>query len=96
MLLAKPSMKCWELAPYLKAKVEKWSEKSCALLREELSPSTYADDEGTTHHVEVTLLENKQEYVHVCVPVCSEHVPGSCYHPLSADFLVYRDDYVEK
>ena len=90
-------MKREELRPYLEREVEKWSVKSYAMLREELQQGLYADaQEGLEYHVEVELLENRDDYVHVMVAVCSPRAGWSCYHPLSTSFLVYRDGRVEK
>jgi hypothetical protein len=90
-------MKREELRPYLEREVERWSAKSYAELRVELQEGCYADARpDSEYHVEVDLLEDRQEYVHVMVSVCSPKAGWSCYHPLSTSFLVYRDGRVEK
>ena len=90
-------MKREELRPYLEREVERWSAKSYETLREELKGGNYADcGSGKEYHVEVDLLENREDYVHVSIGVCSEKARWSCFHPLSHCFLVYRDGSVKK
>jgi hypothetical protein len=70
-------MKREELRPYLEREVEKWSAKSYESLREELKAGNgnYADCESQKeYHLEVDLLEDRDDYVHVSVGVCSEKV----------------------
>jgi len=86
-----------ELKPYLEREIDKWSAKSYQTLREELKGGNYAlADPAMEYHLEVDLLENRDDYVQVCVSVCSEHVRRSCIHPLCHIFLVYRDGRVQK
>jgi len=88
-----------DLRRYLEREIEKWSAKSYESLREELKAGNgnYADCESQKeYHLEVDLLEDRDDYVHVSVGVCSEKVRWSCFHPLSRSFLVYRDGRVTK
>jgi hypothetical protein len=80
----------------LEAEVEKWSAKSYEALRSELKDGYARCEVGEPYHVEVQLLEDRTDYVHVGIGVCSEHAKWSCFHPLSASFLVYRDGRVKK
>lgn len=90
-------MKREDLRPYLQHEIDQWSAKSYQSLRQELKEGPYnkADSEDE-YHVEVDLLENRDDYVHVTVGVCSERVPWSCIFPLCRSFLVYRDGRVDK
>lgn len=57
----------------------------------------YTDAESTSDlHVEVNLVENCREYVHVNVAVCHPSVRWSCFHPPSRGFIVYSDIRVDK
>lgn len=90
-------MKRDDLRPYLQREVDKWSAKSYDTLRQELKEGPYNQaDPDDAYHLEVDLVENRDDYVHVNVGVCSEKVRWSCLHPLSASFLVYRDGRVKK
>jgi hypothetical protein len=85
-----------DLARHLEEELDKWSARSYESLRLELKGHDYDDPEGREHHVEVTLLEDGAEYVHVEISVCSAAVPWSCIRPLSTSFLVYKDGRVDK
>jgi len=86
-----------ELGPFLHAEVDKWSAKSYEALGKDLRAGDYERcEEGAEYHVEVSLLENCIDYVHVMVAVCSDKAGWSCFHPLSTSFLVYRDGRVDK
>jgi hypothetical protein len=90
-------MKRDELRPCLQREVEKWSSKSVMALRDELKDGPYNQARPEDpYHLEVDLLEDTDEYVHVSVAVCSEKAGWSCYHPLSTSFLVYADGRVVK
>lgn len=89
-------MKREDLRPYLEREVAKWSAKSYQTLREELRDGSFNANPGAEYHLEVDLAENRDDYVHVNVAVCSEHVRWSCFHPLTASFLVHRDGRIEK
>ncbi len=85
-----------DLRPYLEAEIENWSSKPYETLRAELKEGFADAREGLAYHVEVELLENRDDYLQVSVAVCSEAAPWSCYHPLSASFIVRADGRVEK
>jgi len=86
-----------QLQPYLERQIAKWSAKSYPELREELRRGYNAEvQEDLEYHVEVELLESCDDYAHVMVAVCSPRARWSCYLPLCASFLVYRDGRVEK
>ena len=89
-------MKREDLRPYLNKEVETWSSKSHSALREELRKGYVKAEPGMPYHVEVQVLEDREDYVHVFVAVCSEQAAWSCYHPLSTSFLVYRDGRVDR
>ncbi len=90
-------MKREDLGVFLEREVARWSAKSHEVLRQELREGNHTEAEaGAEYHLEVDLLENREDYVHVSVAVCSEKAGLSCLHPLSASFLVYRDGRVEK
>lgn len=84
------------LVRYLQQEVGKWSAKSYESLRTELKGHDYTDAQGAKCHVEVTLLEERKEYVHVMIVVCSPTATGSCFHPVTTSFLVYTDGRVDK
>ena len=86
-----------DLRPYLEQEVETWSAKSYETLRKELEEGPYNRcDPGAEYHIEVDLVENRDDYVHVSVGVCSGKARWSCFHPLCSSFLVYRDGRVDK
>ena len=85
-----------DLAQCLQQEVDNWSAMSYESLRMGLKGYDYANAEGLRYHVEVNLLEAPQEYIHVMVAVCSPDVSGTCFHPLTMSFLVYKDGRVEK
>jgi hypothetical protein len=90
-------MKREDLRPYLERELSEWSAKPYGTLREELRQGYNAERTAEfEYHVEVDLVENRDDYVHVNVAVCSPAAPWSCYHPLSKSFLVYRDGRVDK
>jgi len=90
-------MKREDLRPFLEKEIERWSGKSYEALRQELREKVLNECEaGAPYHLEVDLLEDKPDYLNVSVAVCSEKVKWSCYHPLSANFIVYRDGRVDK
>jgi hypothetical protein len=86
-----------DLVPLLKAEVEKWSARTMEDLRKALGKGPYTDALSKSHfHVEVDLLEDSDDYIHVSVAVCHPDVPWSCMHPLSRSFIVHRDGRVDK
>jgi hypothetical protein len=74
--------------PVLDAEVKKWSAKSCTELVGELSDiqAYQVELNGQKYTVEVQLLENTGEYVHVGVDVDDGSLPAS-FRPLSASFI---------
>lgn len=86
-----------DLRPYLEREVERWSGKSWEALRQELREKVLNECEvGAPYHLEVELLEDNPDYLHVLVAVCSENAKWSCYHPLAATFIVRGDGRIEK
>ncbi len=85
-----------DLQSFLDVEVGKWSAKPFGTLKQELRSGYENAGEGLEYHVEVQLLENRKDYIHVSVAVCSERVRWSCFHPLSTSFLVYPNGRVVK
>jgi hypothetical protein len=79
--------------PVLDVEVKKWSAKSCVELDTELlNVQAYeVGFEGKKYQVEVQLLENTGEYVHVCVEVDDGSLPAS-FRPLSSSFIRQRHE----
>ena len=69
----------------------RWKARSYADLRATLSDVVAYDREGPggPYQVEVQLLENRPDYVHVLVDVCAPH--GLLCRPLSESFIRYAD-----
>jgi hypothetical protein len=74
--------------PILDAQVQCWSAKSCDQLISELQrcKAYEVEYEGKRYQVEVTLLENTKEYVHVGVDVDDGTLPAS-FRPLATSFI---------
>jgi len=90
-------MKREDSRPYLDREIDRWSAKSYDALRQELNEKALNECEaGAPYHLEIQLLEDKPDYLHVFVAVCSENAKWSCSHPLSGSFIVRRDGRVEK
>lgn len=70
-------MKREDLRPYLDREVAKWSAKSYQTLREVLRDGSYADaaNPQAEYHLEVDLVENRDDYVHVNVAVLQRARP---------------------
>jgi hypothetical protein len=86
-----------DLRVFLEREVARWSAESYEALRTKLKDGPYAScDPFPGYHLEVDLIEDRDEYVHVLVGICSEKARWSCFFPLSASFLVYRDGRVDK
>lgn len=68
-----------------------WKARSYADLRAALSDEITYDREGPggPYQVEVQLLENRPDYLHVLVSVCAPH--GFICRPLSTSFIRYAD-----
>jgi tRNA U54 and U55 pseudouridine synthase Pus10 len=75
----------------LDAEAERWSKKSCDQLRSELKDLCVyeIEFESINHQIEVELLENTDEYVHVLISVDDGTLPASL-SPVSCSF-VQRD-----
>ena len=69
----------------------RWKARSYADLRAALSDVVAYDREGPggPYQVEVQLLENRPDYVHVLVAVCAPH--GLVCRPLSESFIRHAD-----
>ena len=74
--------------PVLETEVKKWSGKSCdELLAALLDVRAYeVEFDGKRYQVEVQLLENTDQYVHVGVDVDDGSLPAS-FRPLSDSFI---------
>jgi hypothetical protein len=81
-----------EWAPVLDAETKRWSAKTCSQLVRELSDvkAYEVEIESKRYQVEVELLENTAQYVHVVVAVDDGGLPAS-FRPLAATFLLYKD-----
>ena len=79
-------------APVLDAETKRWSAKSCAELIQELNDvqAYEVEFESGRYQVEVELLENTPQYVHVAVGVDDGSLPAS-FRPLATTFLRYKD-----
>jgi len=77
--------------PVLDQEINRWSQKSYDELRAELSDiqNYQIEFESKAYQVEVELLENTPDYVHVDVRVDDGSLPWSIA-PLSADFVQKR------
>jgi hypothetical protein len=74
--------------PILDAEVKRWSAKSYEQLASELTEEQVYEVEltGKYYQVEVKVLENTGEYLHVVVAVDDGSVPAS-FRPLSSSFI---------
>jgi hypothetical protein len=74
--------------PILEAEVKRWSQLPLEQLIEELhEPQAYeVSEHSKRYQVEVDLLENTDEYVHLCVSVDDGALPWSMF-PLSKGIL---------
>ncbi len=82
-----------EWRPVLDAEVGRWLEKSYEQLLSELPEVTVYEIEfaAKQYQVEVELLENTTEYVHVLVSVDDGSLPASLF-PLSHTFIRRKSD----
>jgi hypothetical protein len=82
-----------EWRPVLNAEVGRWSEKSYEQILSELPEVKVYEIEfaAKQYQVEVELLENTAEYVHVLVSVDDGSLPASLF-PLSHTFIRRRTD----
>jgi hypothetical protein len=85
-----------ELKRRLNQEVETWCRKDYTTLRNELGKVvTYARGEGPSwYEVEVQLLEDKSEYVHIGIAV--DDGGRTVYKPICHSFLVYSDGRVDR
>ena len=82
---------------YLQLEMDKWAAESYDALRAKRSRSPNVSCKpGAPCDLEVDLLKNRDDYVHVAVPVCSENAGWSGFHPWRASFLVYHDGRVSR
>jgi hypothetical protein len=74
--------------PVLESEVKRWSNKSCEQLIAELTNEQVyeVEFEGGAHQVEVSILENKERYLHIVVSVDDGSLPASL-SPLSQSFV---------
>ena len=86
-----------ELIGCLKQELEQWSKKPYAALIAELKEEVvYERGEGAERcQVEVQLLENTPEYVHVSVAV-DDGTFRRFISPMSTSFLVYQDGRIDQ
>jgi len=77
--------------PVLEAEVRRWSKKPWQqLLVEVPHQECYRVElQGKEYNVEVQLLENNSDYIHVAVSVDDGSIPMS-FHPLSDSFILYK------
>ena len=70
------------------AEIKRWSQKSCDELRVELHDGAEyeVNFDSVAHQVEVEILEDTPEYVHVSVAVDDGALPAAIF-PASRDFL---------
>ena len=82
-----------EWRPVLDAEVGRWSEKSYEQILSELPEVKAYEIEfaAKQYQVEVELLENTAEYVHVLVSVDDGSLPAS-FFPLSHTFIRRKSD----
>jgi hypothetical protein len=75
----------------LDAELERWSSLSCEQLIAELHElrAYEVEAESKRYQVEVDLLENKSEYVHVMVSVDDGSLPASIF-PLTQTFILRK------
>ena len=80
-----------EWRPVLASEVKRWAEKSCEQLISELGDGQFYEVEVGTRRfqVEVEILENTGEYVHVMVAVDDGVLPPAIF-PFTETFLRYK------
>jgi hypothetical protein len=76
----------WQLV--LDAELLRWRAKSCGQLITDLqgTGSYEVEHEGRKYQVEVSLLENTNEYIHIGIDVDDGTLPDS-FRPLSSSFI---------
>jgi hypothetical protein len=79
--------------PVLEAEMKRWSAMSCSQLISRLSSEeqTYeVEFDSKKYQVEVKILENTDNYVHVLVAVDDGHF-WRTMHPLASSFICKKD-----
>jgi DNA relaxase NicK len=78
--------------PVLEAEIKRWSALSCVQLTSQLADlRTYeVEFESKKYQVEVQILENTDNYVHVSVAVDDGHF-WRAMRPLSSSFICRKD-----
>jgi len=86
-----------EWRPALEAEMKRWSAMSCDQLISALSDEQVyeIEFESTTLQVEVELLENTENYVHVIISIDDGHWLRAM-HPLSSSFICEKNTHNEK
>jgi hypothetical protein len=81
-----------EWRPVLKAEIKRWSAMSCEqILVEAPDAECYqVKFQGKQYNVEVQILENTNDYIHVMVGVDDGSLPTS-FRPLSESFIRQKD-----
>lgn len=88
-------MEADELRRCLDHEVATWHRRSYSTLRKDLERLvTYTCGEGSSRYeVEVRLLKNESEYVHVGIAIDDGH---RAYRPLCHSFVVYKEPRADK
>jgi hypothetical protein len=83
-----------QLRPVLDAELRRWIVKSCEeLIAEVAKVQTYnVAFEGNKYQVEVQMLENAANYVHVGISVDDGRFPAA-FAPLSASFITQKANH---
>lgn len=79
--------------PVLDAESERWSTKSYDQLKTELAEEQVYEVqfEGKSYTVEVILLENTEQYLHVMIAVDDGSIPAS-FCPLTSSFICRKPE----
>jgi len=90
-------MKKSKLQEILRREIDKYASKSYKELTEISESIVYqGNEEGEFFQVEILLLENKMDYVHVGVSVDDGSFIRTTFWPVSSSFLVFSDGRVDK
>lgn len=78
--------------PVLEAQIKRWSEMSCVQLTSQLADlrAYEIEFESKRYQVEVQILENTDNYVHVGIAVDDGHF-WRAMRPLSSSFICRKD-----
>lgn len=81
-----------EWQPVLEAAVERWSALTYEQILSEIKGQEcyQVECQGTQYNVEVQILENTKDYIHVAVSVDDGSLPTS-FRPLSESFIVRKE-----